>query len=182
MKNSATARRYAKALFDISVEQNALDAVYADMQSIAAMIEQSPEFRAFLHNPVIPNAQKKDAMKALFDKKIHTEVYRFMHLICDHDRENILGDMIEAFETLRNEKLGFIHAEVISVVDMTPDQVKGVTEKIKALTGKTPQLVFKKDASLIGGFMVRIGDTMIDGTVKHQLERLKSAFTAVYHH
>ncbi len=175
MKNKSTARRYALSLFQLASDNNCIDAVYNELSSIHDLEANSPEFSAFLQNPIIPDMQKKEAMKAIFEKQVRKETMDFLLFICEKDRENILTEMIECFIELRNEKLGLVQAEVFSVSDLSENQIKLLTEKIKTLTGKTPTMSFKKDPSLIGGFLVRIGDTVLDGSVRRQIQRLRSA-------
>ncbi len=174
MKNKATAQRYAQALFELANEKNILETVFEELSSIRGLITNSKEFFEFLNNPIVPDAQKIQTMKALFEGKVKKETMDFLTLVCIKDRENILDEMIDCFVELRNEKLGLVTAEVLSVVDFSDAQVKQLTEKIKTMTGKTPTLTFKKDASLIGGFTVRIGDTVLDGSVRRQIERLRN--------
>lgn len=174
MKNLKTARRYAKALMEMAVEQKRLDQAHDDLAMIESTMSQSADFRRLLANPVIKEQPKKDLLKSIFDGKITPLTMDFLFTLCEKNREAILPEIFQMFRELRNEHLGLIPAEVTSVVDLTPEQTRSIEQKLKTLTGKTPQLTLSKDPALIGGIMIRIGDTVIDGSVRRQLERLRT--------
>lgn len=160
----------------MSADAKVMERLTQDMQNFKETIEQSPEFRNFLINPVIKEEQKKKILKSMFEKKVSAETVQFLDFLCQKRRENILGEIVEAFLDLRNEQLGLVNAEVVSVVDLRAEQIEALKTKLKTLTGKTPQLTFRKDPSLIGGFLVHVEDTVIDGSVRRQLEKLREGF------
>lgn len=176
MKNKKTAHRYAHALLGMANDKKLLDRTYEDVMHLHSVIGQSEDFRTFLKNPIINHLQKKNTIKALFENNVSREVLEFLNVLCMKNREDILDEIIDEFIELRNEQLGLVKAEVVSVIDLDSKQIEILTNKLAALTGKTPQLHFSKDPKLVGGFLVRIGDTVIDGSVRHQLERLKDQF------
>lgn len=176
MKNKKTAHRYAHALLELANEKKSLDRIYEDILYIHNVIGQSEDFRTFLKNPIISHVEKKNTFKALFEKHVSKEVLNFADTLCMKNREDILDEIIEEFISLRNEQLGVIQAEVVSVVDLDSKQIETLTGKLTAMTGKRPQLRFSKDPKLVGGFLVRIGDTVIDGSVRRQLEKLREQF------
>ncbi|MBX7151488.1 ATP synthase F1 subunit delta [bacterium] len=182
MKSTRTARRYAQALLELSSDAKVMERLTQDIQGLKEAVDQSPEFRNFLINPVIKEDQKKKIIKSMFEKKVSTEALQFLEVLCQKRRENILGEIVESFLDLRNEQLGLVNAEVVSVVDLRADQIEALKSKLKSLTGKTPQLSFRKDPSLIGGFLVRVEDTVIDGSVRRQLEKLREGFGNTHAH
>jgi F-type H+-transporting ATPase subunit delta len=176
MKNKKTARRYAHALLGMANEKKKLDKIHEDVTYFHQAIGQSEDLKAFLRNPIINHQQKKNTFQALFKDKISKDMLDFIDVLCSKNREDILEEIIEEFIALRNEQLGVIQAEVVSVVDLDSKQIEALKSKLATMTGKTPQLRFTKDPKLVGGFLVRIGDTVIDGSVRHQLERLHDQF------
>lgn len=176
MKNKKTAHRFAHALLGMANDKNALERINNDILHIHSIIGQNPDFNSFLKNPVINTQEKKNTFKALFEKSLSTETMEFLFLLCTKGREDILEEIINEFLTLRDEQLGIVKADVISVIDLDKKQIELLTDKLAGLTGKTPQIRFHKDPKLIGGFLVRIGDTVIDGSVRRQLERLREQF------
>jgi F-type H+-transporting ATPase subunit delta len=182
MRDKKTPRRYAKALLMRASEKKMTEQIFENLSTIQTVIEQSPEFRNFLVNPIVKETEKQSVFKALFENQISREVLEFLNVLCAKGRENFLPDIIDAFMEMRREQMGVIQAEVVSVVDLNSAQVEDLKNKLKTLTGKMPELRFRKDPALIGGFLVRYGDTVIDGSVKRQLEKLREQFTGLRTH
>ncbi|MBL7960777.1 ATP synthase F1 subunit delta [bacterium] len=177
MKNKKTAHRYANALLGMANDKKLLDRIYNDVLHIHSIIGQSADFNTFLKNPIITTIQKKNTFKALFEKTLSKETLDFIFVLCTKGREDILDEVIVDFMALHDEQKGIIKAEVVSVVDLDSKQIEVLTGKLAAFSGKSPRLSFRKDPQLIGGFLVRLGDTVIDGSVKRQLERLREQFS-----
>jgi F-type H+-transporting ATPase subunit delta len=182
MKNLKAARRYAGALMQVAAHRDLLEKIHDDLQKVQSTIEQSTEFRQFLHNPIIKEPQKRETLRTLFDGKVGDATLEFLMTLCIKHRENLLPEIIEAFGQYRDEVLNLIPVEVSSVVELHPEQVEVITGKLKTLTGKTPRLSFRTDPALIGGVQIRIGDTVIDGSVRHQLDRLQGRLEEVFMH
>ncbi len=176
MKNVKTARRYATALMQIAVRQNRLEAVHEDLQAIHALIAGQPDFKGFLINPLIKSREKRQIIEATLKESLSADTLDFLYLLCDKRRENILQEIIEAFNALYEEHIGEVNVEVTSVIDLNPEQIRDLTSRLQTMLGRKPKLTFRRDAGLIAGFMVRVGDTVIDGSVKHQLDKLKERF------
>lgn len=172
MKDYKTARRYAKALLEMATHQKLLDRVHEDLTMIESLLGQSTDLKKVLMNPVIKKPAKKSLLKSVFDGKVSTVTMEFLLTLCEKNREMILPEICHEFGELRNEAMGLLPAEVASVVELSSDQVRSIEQKLKTLTGKTPLLTLRKDPALIAGIRIQIGDTVIDGSVRHQLERL----------
>jgi F-type H+-transporting ATPase subunit delta len=157
---------------ELAVDQKNLDKIHDDLTYIESLMAQSADFRRVLVNPVIKEQPKKDLLRTIFAAKVSSLTMDFLFTLCEKNRETILPEIFQTFKELREEHLGLIPAEVVSVVDLTPEQVRSIEEKLKTLTGKTPQLTLSKDPALIGGVRIQIGDRVIDGSVRRQLERL----------
>src|SRR5687768_8132626 len=100
MKGNKVASRYAQALLDLAVEQNALDRVYADMVEFASIYSESKELRTLLDSPVVPGKKKLDVLTALFGGKMDKMSTSFMNLVVKHSREGLLGEVAAAFTEL----------------------------------------------------------------------------------
>lgn len=176
MRQTQTARRYAHALMDLARERKVIDRVFADITAILDLVRATPELQVFFSNPVIKNETKKSTVKNIFSTIVGPDTMAFLLFLCDRNRENLLEEIGESFIEMRNAELGIVKADVFSVVDLTKAQIEELQHRVTSITGKTPKFSFKKDPSLIGGFKVRIGDTVIDGSVRYQLEKLRDRF------
>lgn len=172
MKGSRVAIRYAKALLATAQEQQALDQVADDMESVYTTLENSQELKAVLASPVISAELKGDALKAIFGK-VSPVVKTFLALVAENNRANHLDGVALKYKQLFQELQGKQEAEVTTAVPLTPALEKVVMEKIKTLTDKKVELVSTVDQDIIGGFILRLGDQQFDASVANQLQSLE---------
>ena len=131
-----SARRYVKALFDLAVDERAVEAVEADMLALRDMLDDHAEFRQFVHNPLLSRKTKVEAMDSLLVKgKAHAVTRRFMTVLARNQRLPILGDVIELFIARLAESRGEIAAEVISAEELKKDQIAAIESSLKKATG-----------------------------------------------
>ena len=176
MKNLKTAKRYASALMQVARKQNLIELIHGDLMDIRTLITDSADFHSLLVSPIIPEQQKKDSLSKLLSSSVHAVTMEFLLMLCSKRRENILLEIIDVYHDQFLQHQGIVHVDVTSVNDLEPAQVEALTSRLRAMTGQNPVLNFSKDPSLIAGFIVRVGDTVIDGSVKHQLLKLKEQF------
>ncbi len=176
MKNLKTAKRYSSALMQAAGKLNLIDRIHQDLMELRKLSSESPDFHDLLVSPIIPEQQKKEALSKILETALHSVTMEFLHMLCGKRRENILSEIIDVFHEEYLEHQGVVNVDVASVLDLEPAQVEALTSRLQAMTGQKPVLSFTKDPSLIAGFVVRVGDTVIDGSVKHQLVKLKEKF------
>ena len=174
---SAIASRYARALADV-VSDRKLDAsaVTAGLDATAQVFGESQELRTLFDNPAVPAEQKLKLVDALASRlNISHEVRNFLAILIDKRRIGAIDDIAQQFKTEINERLGFAEAEVISARELGSDERAQLEQQISAATGKKVRASYSNDKSLLGGVMVTVGSTVYDGSVRGQLERMKSA-------
>lgn len=172
MKGSRVAIRYAKALLATAQDQQAVDQVADDMESVYTTLENSQELKAVLASPVISVELKGDTLKAIFGK-VSPVVKTFLALVAENNRANYLDGVALKYKQLYQELQGKQEAEVTTAVPLTPALEKVVMEKIKTLTDKKVELVSTVDQDIIGGFILRMGDQQFDASVANQLQSLE---------
>lgn len=172
MKGSRVAIRYAKALLATAQDQQAVDQVADDMESVYTTLENSQELKAVLASPVISAELKGDTLKAIFGK-VSPVVKTFLALVAENNRANYLDGVALKYKQLYQELQGKQEAEVTTAVPLTPALEKVVMEKIKTLTDKKVELVSTVDQDIIGGFILRLGDQQFDASVANQLQSLE---------
>ena len=172
MKGSRVAIRYAKALLATAQEQQAVDQVADDMESVYMTLENSQELNAVLASPVISAELKADTLKAIFGK-VSPVVKIFLALVAENNRANHLDGVALKYKQLYQELQGKQEAEVTTAVPLTPALEKVVMDKIKTLTDKKVELVSTVDQDIIGGFILRLGDQQFDASVANQLQSLE---------
>ena len=176
MSEFSVSSRYASALMQLAEEKNSVDAVSSDMDLVFQTLSSSKELKSVLKSPIIKEQQKLDILSDIFSEKVSSVSFNFIKFIVDKNREDILHSIVRSYIKLRDRKMGFINVEVTSAVDFSDEQVQKLKAKIEEITGKTARFSFKINESVIGGFVVKVDDTIFDASVKRQLELLKNKF------
>ncbi|WP_242083724.1 ATP synthase F1 subunit delta [Aestuariivivens sediminis] len=176
MAGSRAAIRYAKAVLALATEQKKADVVNDDMKLIANTLSQSAELSDLLKNPVAKSETKKAALLAVFPKLNSISTGLFEVLI-SNKRMEILGNIAQKYSALYDQLMGKEIARVTTAFPMTSDLEIKVLAKIKELTNKAVALENIVDESILGGFILRIGDQQYDASVSNKLNKLKREFT-----
>ena len=177
MTHSAVATRYANALADVvTAGSSALrpeDAV-AQLRSFQTALSGSPELQNALITPAVPVGRKRAVVgKIAGILQTSPIATNFLMVLIDHRRINLLAGIVEAFEVVLDERLGFARAHVISAAELSQQQRAALTAELEKLTGKRIRTQFDVDQTLIGGVVARIGSTVYDGSVRGQLHSIE---------
>ncbi|PRY14817.1 ATP synthase F1 subcomplex delta subunit [Pontibacter ummariensis] len=176
MSDIRVASRYAKSLLELADEQGVLEKVQQDMQLFSKTVKQSRDFKLMLQNPIIKSDKKLAVINAVFSGKIQQMTQSFFNIVARKDRETLLEDIAEQFEKQYNEFKGIQLAKVVSAVPLSAALREELGRKLVAQTGKTIVLEEEVDSTLIGGFLLRVGDKQIDSSVKNSLRKLRNKF------
>ena len=176
MPDVRVARRYALALIDLVEVSENIDVVRKDLELLLQVYKSSREFQVFLESPVIREDKKKQILGELFKGKISGTTTKFLELLAEKNREGILPDIITQFRQLRNERLGIVEVVVSSAIELTENQQHELQRQLEQYTQKKVDAAYLVDPAVRGGFVVRIGDTVVDASVKRQLELLHEKF------
>ncbi len=177
MSNSRAAVRYAKAILDLAVDNKSVDAVEKDMRSIASTIAESKELRDLLESPVVNGETKKKALLAVFSGSNSITEGAISNLIANK-RISILNEVALKYIILNEQLKGKDVAYVTTAVPLTADLEKKVLAQVTKLTGKEVTLENKIDDSIIGGFVLRVGDLQYDASIANKLSNLQREFTS----
>ncbi len=177
MTNPRLAGRYAKSLLDLAVEQNKLETIYADVKFLQAVCLSNADFVNMLRSPVIPSDKKEKILEAVTAGKINELTHAFLRLLINKAREYSLPEIVKAF-TEQYNNLNGIHQVKITTAVAVSDQLKNaLAQKIKADTQLDKiELEMAVKESLIGGFTLEIGDTLIDASIQRDLNDVKRQF------
>jgi len=170
---SRVANRYSKALFELALEQGKLDMVMTDLEMIGEVLEQSEDFRNAMMNPLIQAATKAKLLRDLFEGRVDKLTFQFLTLVSEKKRSSELAPIIDRMRQRVNEHKGILVGELICAVPLAQEQQSAIIKRMNEITGKKVQLTQTIDKSLIGGFVVKIKDTVIDLSISHQLENLR---------
>jgi F-type H+-transporting ATPase subunit delta len=174
MQSGSLARRYARAVTELGTVHRNLDKIGADLRALAQAMTESPELISALTNPAIRSSERKkviDALLARIGSQPHTK--NLVYLLLDGERLAQLPGISREVDAMIEAKAGKITAEVTSAVDLTPPQIAQITQTLERLSGKKVVLEKKKDPSLLGGVVAKVGDVVYDGSVRTQLRALR---------
>lgn len=171
---SKVAYRYAQSLLDLSKEQNKLDEIKKDMEQLADVCKNSKDFQNLLNSPIIDPNKKTAIFKALFESKMDQASLGFMNLIVKNSREALLPEIANGFIKLYKKDKNIFEVTVISASKLDTATKEIIVNKIKSKFDGTVEIDEQIDASLIGGFIVRMDDQQIDASISSQLADLKN--------
>lgn len=171
MQPSRVARRYAAALFQTARKTGQAEAVEQDLRTLAEFLEAYPQVLKSISVPRVPEDRKKAVLQSLIGSRLGTLTQRFLDLMVDHGRAVALPETAAAYAQLVDESRNIVAAQVVSATELDEGQQSRLKAKLDALTGKDARLEVTTDPSLVGGLVVRIGDTILDGSVRGYLEQ-----------
>ena len=176
MKSTKSAVRYATALLELSVEQNAIDAVLSDMEKITNVANTSREFVVFLNSPVIKTDKKLTIIDKLFPK-LNPLSSAFISLLTMNGRAPILHYIAASFVSLVEQHRGIVSGTITSAIALDEVNRKKILEKLSSMFPGKLKLTENTDHSLIGGFVVTIGDKQIDSSISKKFKNLRQELT-----
>ena len=172
MSNPA-ARRYALALYQEAQDTGVTDRIDEDVETLSETLSGSRELVSLIQSPVIPRDKKDAVLQRLFDGNVEALTMRFLKLLVEKEREEMIPAVVAAYSDLRDARLGVVEAHVRTAKPLGYDETEELRKSLEAREGKTVRMKLDVDPALIGGLVVRIGDQVYDRSVRHQLGVLR---------
>ena len=176
MSTVIASRRYASALLSAAEEGNFLDQIIQELQLIGETLHNSRDLVHALRSPLVKGDRKIRILEEVFHGQVGEKMFLFLRLIAHKKRAGLLPGIIDEFQLLLDEKRGVINVDITSAVKLSVEQSEELVNRIGSYTGKKIRARIALDEDLIGGVTVKIGDTIHDGSISHQLQLLKTAF------
>ena len=176
MKSTKSASRYAKALLELAIEQQKLESIESNMSRILAAAKETNEFQVFLDSPVINIDKKVAVLNSLFGE-FEPLTLSFLALITKNGRERLITEIAQSYISQVKEFKGIIPISITSARKLDEATKATILAKINASVTGTLEITELIDESLIGGFIVTMGDKQIDASVVSQLARMKQQLT-----
>jgi F-type H+-transporting ATPase subunit delta len=177
MPNPRLAFRYAKSLIDLALERGELERVYADMKWLNSVCKSNRDFVNVLKSPVINSDTKRKIVEAVVKSNVSEMTNGFNSLLVAKGRENFLPEIVEAFIAAYKE---YKHIKIVKLTSATPlsDPIRNaIVEQVKKSAGfETIELEEKVDPSIIGGFVLQIGDKLVDASIAYDLRSIAKQF------
>lgn len=176
MKSTKSAARYAKALLELSQEQNKMDVVESNMLDIVKASNDTHDFQVFLNSPIIKADKKVSVMNQLFSN-FDSLSMSFLELITKNGREGLIAEIANSFLVQLKELRGIVPVSITSATPLDSKTKEEILSKLKATINGQLEVEEIIDNALIGGFVIRMGDKQIDSSVASQLKRMKQELT-----
>lgn len=170
--SNALAVRYAQALFDLGKKHNKLDEQLAELVKVGLILSEHPALGRSLQSPTIPSTVKKTILQKVLTGRVSDTTLHFFYVLVDKNREIYLDSITHSYKDLLRQERGQIHVVVQSAGPLSPAVQQQVQARLREYTGKTVELTYEVDPELLGGLVIRIGDRIIDGSVRHQLSQI----------
>lgn len=181
-EQSARARSFAAALLSLAGEGDRADAVASDLAALAGALASSADFVTLANSPEIRPEAKSEAVGRVFSGRVDELTMRFVHVLARHDALGLLSVMAEQFAMVRDAQAGRVKVEVTTAIALTNGSRSEVAIRLASALGAKIVLQDRVDPSLIGGMVVRVGDTLFDGSVRRQLDQLREQVIARGNH
>ncbi|MDO8786140.1 MAG: ATP synthase F1 subunit delta, partial [Syntrophales bacterium] len=176
---SGIAKRYARAFFEIAQENEQLETYYAELENFASLLEEAKDLQEFLANPIFDRADKKAVIEAVLQRiSISSMTVNFLKLLLDKQRMGIFYDIVLCYREFLDNALRKVRVDVKTAFPLSPDLTRNLQKGLEELTGKNVEMALGGDVSLIGGIVVRVGDTLYDGSVKTQLDNIRKGIVS----
>ncbi|MGB9696470.1 MAG: ATP synthase F1 subunit delta [Ignavibacteria bacterium] len=174
--NTKIAHRYAEALYLASERAGNISQIIEDVNNVIRLIKRERSLLLFFYNPIISPSKKEKIVEEIFSSIVHKLLVSFLKLIVRANRGSFILEILENFILYKEEKEGKIRVNVTTAVEVNDELKDKFVNLIRKLSGLEPLTTFRKEKGLIGGFTVRIQDTIYDASLKRQLEMIDSRF------
>lgn len=177
MRETRVSYRYAKSLLDLAIEKGQLEQVREDMQLVRDTVHESRELEVLLKSPVVKTDKKQEILKAIFGGKIGVITTEFIDIITRKRREAELEVIAESFLSQYRLNKNIVTASITSSAALDETLRAKVMEMVRKMAGTEVELTEKIDPSLIGGFVLRVGDRQVDTSIIRQIRMLERSFS-----
>lgn len=163
---------YSRALFDVAMEHDILDDVHDQLGQFADELDENRDLQVFFFSPYFSSQEKKEGISKMLEGADENFV-RFLELLAERHRMPAVFRIRRSFNSLYAEERKLLPVTVTSAVELDEDTVKDIGRKIEEQTGRKVQLSAKVDPDVLGGLVMRVGNVVMDATIRARLERLR---------
>lgn len=167
-------RNYTDVIFDLAKEENQVAEIGAELGSIAAILEENPEFLMLLTSPQIAKSDKIASVDEVFSGKISETALKFIKVLIENRRAEYFVEIAKSYKNSERKFLGIEYVEAITAVAMEEEQKQKLIQTLEAKLGKKIELDNIVDSNIIGGMKIKIGEKALDGTLSNRLKELQS--------
>ena len=172
MSRMTSARRYAQAVYQIATEKNNIEQWVEDLSVLSAST-LAPDFLAFVNSPNVGNEKKTSLIKDVFSGEVNVDAVHLCCLLSLRNSVSILPKIADYVQEFLDADKGIERAEIVTAVQLTKHQEEKIKDYVSSIVGKELTLTNRVEADILGGFLVRVGDRVMDGSLRTRIEDMK---------
>ncbi len=172
------AEEYGKALFLLSEEDGGTERTLSELNVLMTALSENPSYTKLLDTPAVPKGERLSLIDEAFGS-FSDNLKNLIKILAENRCAHLLPTVFKTFNDSYNESRGILPAEVVTAVALTEEQITALTERLETKTGKTVKLSEKVDPSILGGAILRYGDTQLDGSVKTRLDKFEEVLSGI---
>lgn len=176
MKEIAVGNRYALAIYDIAKELNRLEEMYNELKVVMETYELNLDFKNFINHPLVKKEDKKEVITKLFSKEFSEETINLLHYLVDKTRLSQIKVIVTEYLKLYYERNQIVEAEATFAVEPSKEQVAKLVAKLQTKLNKEVRISTKIDKKILGGVVIRMGDQIIDASIKKEIEAFRNNY------
>lgn len=173
MSDSIVAYRYAKSLIDLATEKGVVEEVNEDMTFFKQVSDDNRQFMKAMANPIVRHDAKLNVLKKVFEDNVSPITFAILTILTKKNRESLITSIADEYRKLYNLQKGVEVATITTVEPLTDAQRAEFKALVAKATGKTAQLIEKTDETLIGGYVLKVGDSQVDTSIRRKLNDMK---------
>jgi F-type H+-transporting ATPase subunit delta len=174
VKSSVVARNYAEALLIIAEKAQAVEKIGELLDAVAGAMASDETLKAVMMSPRVRKAQKQEMLARALGSVAPPDFIRFLQAVVMRGRQDLFSEMSEAYQGLADKHFNRVHASVVTAREADAQLRQVVTERLTKAIGKTVLPHFRSDPSIIGGVIVRMGDRVLDGSIRRRIQTLRA--------
>lgn len=167
------ARNYAETLFELARRHDGLEAFEEGIETVATLLDANPDFRRFLETPRIADRQKKEVVRSAFGDVLPEPLFNFLLITIDKRRQRLLRQIAREFRSLVDEHEGRTHVEVTLARQLDEEAVDDIGRRLSTMLDTQAIPHVRVDPHILGGIVIRTGDTIYDGSLRRRLEGMR---------
>jgi F-type H+-transporting ATPase subunit delta len=166
-------KTYARALFELALEGQMIDQILAEYEFVKNSFDEFPDFLEIVKSPKISVVEKKTILKDTFGGKVSDVLLNFFSVLVDKKRSDVIRDVYDDLIIMADDNKGLVVARVESVIPLEANEIEVLEAKLNKVTGKTVTVDNVINPEIMGGLVVKVGDKVVDGSVKRKLDNMK---------
>jgi F-type H+-transporting ATPase subunit delta len=173
VRDTTVSRNYAETLFELARRNDAIEEYGSSLATVARLLDEDPKFRTFLMTPRIVDAERKAVVRKVFGNALPEHVVNFVLVTIDKRRQRLLRAISREYDELVDVHLGREHIEVTLAREADDSTQNVVSDRLSKVLGKEAIPHFRVKPEIIGGLVVRTGNTIYDGSIRRRLEGMR---------